>query len=82
MSVGQALTHAQKVTRLYRKSLKNMLSWTIYRDVWRKQACELRAVFDMNKNVDMAEAVKLLQEGEELYQKHIHPDPYICECEL
>jgi NADH dehydrogenase (ubiquinone) 1 beta subcomplex subunit 9 len=76
----QVLTHAQKVTRLYRKSLKNLLSWTIIRQVWREEAVELRAVFDEHKHVDMAEATKLLQKGEELYQRHIHPDPYIREC--
>ena len=74
------LNHAQKVTRLYRKSLKNLLSWTIFREVWREDACELRAIFDMNKNVDMAEATKLLEHGEKVYERHKHPDPYICEC--
>lgn len=77
---ARALTHAQKVTRLYRKTLKNMLSWTVYREVWRQEACELRAIFDRNKYVDMAEAVKLLDEGEKMYIRHKHPDPYICEC--
>ena len=75
----RVLTHSQKVTRLYRKSLKNLLSWIIYREVWRKEALELRAIFDDNKHVDMGEAVKLLEEGEALYQRHKHPDPYICE---
>lgn len=74
------LTHAQKVTRLYRKSLKNMLSWTIMREVWREDACELREIFDMNKTVDMAEATRLLANGEKVYERHKHPDPYIGEC--
>lgn len=75
---SQVLSHAQKVTRLYRKTLKNMLSWTVYREVWREDACELRTIFDKNKNVNVGEAAKLLEEGEVLYQKHKHPDPYIC----
>ena len=74
---SQALSHAQKVTRLYRKTLKNMLSWTVQREMWRKEACELRATFDANKNVDMARAIKLLEEGEAEFQRHKHPDPYI-----
>lgn len=78
MSV-QALTHAQKVTRLYRNLLKNMLSWTIYRRVWREEALELRAQFDANKHVDMGTALRLLKEGEEMYERHKHPDPYVCE---
>ncbi len=75
----RVLTHPQKVTRLYRKSLKNLLAWIIYREVWRKEALELRAIFDDNKHVNMGEAVKLLEEGEALYERHKHPDPYICE---
>lgn len=77
MSTSQALTHAQKVTRLYRKSLKNMLSWTIVRQVWREDAVELRAIFDENKHVDVAEATRLLEKGEKIYERHKHPDPYI-----
>ncbi len=78
---SQALSHAQKVTRLYRKSLKNMLSWTIIRQVWREDACELRAIFDENKHVDMAEARRMLERGEMVFERHKHPDPYIGECE-
>ena len=74
----QALSHAQKVTRLYRKALKNTLSWTVMREVWRAQACELRARFDANKHVDPVEGMRLLQEGEAEYRRHLHPDPYIC----
>ena len=75
----RVLTHSQKVTRLYRKSLKHLLSWIIYRDVWRKEALELRAIFDDNKHASMGEAVKLLEEGERLFERNKHPDPYICE---
>jgi len=73
----QSLTHAQKVCRLYRKYLKNQLSWIIQRDVWRVHALELRAEFDRNKNVDMETAQKLLEDGEKRYKRNIHPDPYI-----
>ena len=75
---ARTLTHAQKVTRLYRKALKNMLSWTIDRDTWRMQACELRAEFDTNKDIDLARGMQFLEEGEKRYKFHIHPDPYIC----
>lgn len=74
---SQALTHAQKVTRLYRKSLKNLLSWTAHREVWREDACELREMFDENKSVDIAAANKLLERGEAVYERYKHPDPYI-----
>ena len=78
-----SLSHAQKVTRLYRKSLKHMLSWTVDRGLWRQQAVELRSRFDANKDIkDMNKAVRLLQEGEEEFNYLKHPDPYICECIL
>ena len=77
MAALRTLTHAQKVTRLYRKSLKHLLSWTIARDVWREQAIDLRDRFDDNKHVDLALAMKLLEQGEKEFEKHKHPDPYI-----
>ena len=73
-----ALTHAQQVTRLYRKSLKHLLSWCIDRQAWRKEALDLRARFDANKDIyDMKKATTLLQLGEEQFRLNIHPDPYI-----
>ena len=75
---AQSLTHAQRVTRLYRNSLKHMLSWTIDRQTWRRQALELRARFDEHKNeLDQGKALQLLEEGEEEFNFLKHPDPYI-----
>ena len=77
--MASSLTHAQKVTRLYRKSLKHLLSWTIDRRAWRNQALKLRDRFDAHKDLkDMKLASSLLQEGEKEFQQYIHPDPYIC----
>ena len=73
-----ALTHTQNVTRLYRKSLKHLLSWAIDRRLWRRQALELRDRFDANKDVDHSQALRLLQEGEAEFERRKHPDPYIC----
>lgn len=73
-----ALTHAQQVTRLYRKSLKHLLSWCIDRQTWRKEALDLRAKFDANKDIrDVKQATALLQQGEEVFRRNMHPDPYI-----
>ena len=78
----QALSHAQKVTRLYRKSLKHLLSWKISRAVWRQEAIELRGIFDENKHIrDVTKATTLLERGETEFNKWKHPDPYICEFE-
>jgi hypothetical protein len=60
-----------------------MLSWTVDRGLWRRQAVELRNRFDAYKGVnDMNKALKLLQEGEEEFNYLKHPDPYISEISL
>lgn len=72
------LTHAQQVTRLYRKSLKHLLSWAVYRHEWRQEALKLRARFDANKDLkDVKKATQLLQDGEREFELYKHPDPYI-----
>ena len=73
------LTHAQQVTRLYRKSLKHLLSRIIDREIWRQTAVDLRDVFDSNKNLDHTTAARCLREGEELFEHYKHPFPYIRE---
>ena len=78
MASSQAITHAQRVTRLYRHVLKNSLSWRIDRTIWREEALEIRARFDANKLVqDRRLALALVQQGEDELQKNLHPDPYI-----
>lgn len=78
MATSQALTHAQRVTRLYRNTLKHLLSWIIDRDEWRSEAMKLRAAFDANKNLkDVGHAATLLEYGEREFNLWKHPDPYI-----
>ena len=75
---SQAISHAQRATRLYRRALKNTLSWYIDRALWREQALKLRARFDANKHLRDRRAIQaLLEAGEEELQKEIHPDPYL-----
>ena len=74
----QALTHAQRVTRLYRRSLKHLLSWCIDRSLWRQEALKLRDRFDAAKNVSMPIAVQLLKDGEREFRINRHPEPYTC----
>ena len=72
------LTHTQRVTRLYRRSLKHLLSWAIDRPLWREKALDLRERFDANKDVkDPRIALKLLEEGEAEWEEFRHPQPYI-----
>lgn len=78
MASSHAISHAQRVTRLYRKSLKNSLSWCIDRATWRAEALQIRARFDTNKHVqDRRLAQALVEKGEEELQNDLHPDPYI-----
>ena len=78
MASSEVLTHAQRVTRLYRNCLKHLLSWTIDRATWRTQALQLRALFDANKNLtDVGKARALLEQEEKNFEQWKHPDPYI-----
>ncbi len=74
-----SLTHAQRVTRLYRRSMKNLLSWYVEREIWRKEAMKLRAEFDHFKHeTDRSKIAALLEDGEERFRRQLaHPDPYI-----
>lgn len=44
-----ALTHAQRVSRLYRASLRTLDSWACDKALWNEEATKLRAEFDANK---------------------------------
>ncbi|XP_053322426.1 NADH dehydrogenase [ubiquinone] 1 beta subcomplex subunit 9 [Spea bombifrons] len=72
------LTHQQKVLRLYKKSLRHLESWCVFREKYRYHACLLRARFDDSKEErDMAKATKLLKAGEEEFWALQHTQPYI-----
>ena len=45
------LTHQQTVTRLYRSSLKCMMSWAIQRDIINEEAFTIRQRFEANRAV-------------------------------
>lgn len=70
------LTHNQEVARLYRHSLRCLLSWVIDRDAFNDRAEELRAQFDAERGCSNARAIRLLKEGQQELFKWTHPDPY------
>ena len=70
------LTQNQEVARLYRKSLKCLLSWVIDRDFFNEKAEELRARFDAERGCSPAKASRLLKEGRKELFEWSHPDPY------
>ena len=72
------LTHRQRVLRLYKRAQRHLESWVVFRDVYRYEACLLRARFDEHKNEkDMVKATKLLMAGEMEFWENQHPEPYV-----
>ena len=49
--VGE-LSHRQTVMRLYRNTLRCLLSWTMDRDLFLDEAASYRSQFDAEKNAD------------------------------
>mmetsp|Transcript_22045 Transcript_22045/g.43350 ORF Transcript_22045/g.43350 Transcript_22045/m.43350 type:complete len:154 (+) Transcript_22045:58-519(+) len=68
------LSHKQRVTRLYRKSLKMLMSYAVDRQVFYEASDELRARFDAVKSVDAGRGA--VEAGEKEYFEKLHPDPY------
>ena len=51
VKAAPSLTHAQEVTRLYRHSLKLLMSWAIDHEVIAEEAEKIREQFDANKDL-------------------------------
>ncbi|GBG34468.1 NADH dehydrogenase ubiquinone 1 beta subcomplex subunit 9 [Hondaea fermentalgiana] len=69
-----ALTHKQRVTRLYRNSLRMLLSWCIDREVFYEESDKLRARFDAVKSLEAGKGA--VDAGEAEFWEKLHPDPY------
>ena len=77
----KGITHQQRVMRLYRNSLKHLLSWCIDRESWREEALILRDRFDKYKNATNQKMIdKVLQDAEIEFENKRHPFPYIGKC--
>jgi NADH dehydrogenase (ubiquinone) 1 beta subcomplex subunit 9 len=77
--VVENLTHTQKVQRLYRHSLKCMMSWAIQREIINEEAYKLRARFEQHRNLAPGSPAvnKLCREAEEELFSYTHPDQYV-----
>lgn len=74
----KGITHQQRVMRLYRNSLKHLLSWCIDREIWREEALILRERFDNHKNENNQRRIqKILEAAEVEFESKKHPYPYI-----
>jgi NADH dehydrogenase (ubiquinone) 1 beta subcomplex subunit 9 len=65
-----------QVAKLYRTSLRVLLSWAVDRDIFNDAATDLRARFDANRGVSPSAASRLLREGEGELFSWSHPDMY------
>jgi NADH dehydrogenase (ubiquinone) 1 beta subcomplex subunit 9 len=71
------ISHQQRVTRLYRASLRNSRDWIIDFDVFLVDARKIQKRFRENKDKSPEEGRQLVVAGmAELMEKR-HPDPYI-----
>lgn len=71
------ITHVQRVTRLYRASLRNSRDWIIDRELWIEDAREIQRAFRENKFKSLAEGQHLVEKGMTELFKRRHPEPYI-----
>ena len=77
--LARGITHQQRVTRLYRNSLKHLLSWCVNRKAWRTEALQLREQFEVNKyESDRRRLTFLLANAEAEFDRRRHPYPYVC----
>lgn len=74
----KGITHQQRVMRLYRNSLKHLLSWCIDREIWREEVLILRDRFDTHKNeANQRKIQKILEAAEVEFESKKHPFPYV-----
>eukprot|EP00048_Salpingoeca_helianthica_P015120 m.225151 g.225151 ORF g.225151 m.225151 type:complete len:132 (-) comp16627_c0_seq1:143-538(-) len=72
-----ALTHTQRVLRLYRHALQHSRSWEVNRKLWRQEALALRERFEKHRGeTNRIVAQQLLEAGEAEFEREKHPDPY------
>jgi hypothetical protein len=76
--VAPQLTHAQRVTRLYRKALRLQFSFAVTRSIFIEEADKIRAQFDKLKHAkpDSGEVKYAIADLEAKIETVVHPDPY------
>lgn len=67
-----------RVLRLYRKSLKNIMSWCSNRELYYGQVDRVRGLFEAQRHVSDPQLIdELIRRGEEKLESVRHPDPYV-----
>eukprot|EP00743_Colponemidia_sp_Colp-15_P000839 GILK01000925.1.p1 GENE.GILK01000925.1~~GILK01000925.1.p1 ORF type:complete len:137 (+),score=25.09 GILK01000925.1:46-456(+) len=73
----EKLNHTQRVTRAYRRLLREGLSTTIHRDEFNEVAHWVRGMFEENRNLKKQEdAVAAIEKAEEYIRERQHIQPY------
>eukprot|EP00002_Diphylleia_rotans_P034818 TRINITY_DN750_c0_g2_i1.p1 TRINITY_DN750_c0_g2~~TRINITY_DN750_c0_g2_i1.p1 ORF type:complete len:103 (+),score=20.83 TRINITY_DN750_c0_g2_i1:50-358(+) len=73
-----ASAHSRNVCLLYRRILKNELSWVIDRRTWCERAAKISSVFHQRKTeTNLAVIETYVEEAENYLKDNLHPDPYI-----
>lgn len=68
----------ERVRLLYRRCLKDALSWAVHRRLFWEDASKMRDAFEANRNVDDIDRIdKLIEAAEARLIRFGHPDPYI-----
>lgn len=71
------ITHKERVMRLYRKSLKLMISWAYERELVNQEAERIRAEFDACRGMSESQAAGAIRRTEEELARLTHPDPIV-----
>ena len=75
------VTHSQRVTRLYRSALKNLMNWCVHRDLFISESFAMRDQFRANMNLKDPRLIeKLVSDAEAKLVEYRHPDPYTRAC--
>uniref|UniRef100_A0A7S3QKE1 NADH dehydrogenase [ubiquinone] 1 beta subcomplex subunit 9 n=1 Tax=Dunaliella tertiolecta TaxID=3047 RepID=A0A7S3QKE1_DUNTE len=77
-AIVQSLPHKQRVARLYRYGLRELLNYSANRQHWYPRAFALRAEFEANRAETSREEIRRqLEHGEALMSRFKHWEPLI-----
>ncbi|KAH9297700.1 hypothetical protein KI387_029382, partial [Taxus chinensis] len=75
---ARRVAQQERVRILYRRSLKNALSWVVRRQLFWEDASRVRDEFEANRHVDDIDRIdRMIEAAEAKLTRWSHPDPYI-----
>lgn len=73
----KGISHSQKVTRLYRASLRTSRDWKIDYERWVEECVKIQARFHAHRDKSITEGKHLVEKGMAELMANRHPEPYI-----